>query len=172
MFLVKPFPGNPINKFSHLDKPVGELVSFFQQKPGAWWANKENQLSFLNWFREALGYESLERFYSTPRELLTRMGGTQLLKVHNSLGAAVTDNYPTHYWEKWRFVDRDSNWHHEQNQRRAYFDSVGKTLRFSGLEDWYKYPMDSLKTVRCFVKLYFTPSTTLIFQSFRKCLKN
>jgi hypothetical protein len=68
---------------------------------------------------------------------LFALGATILRKYNKSLFSALTALFPEHEWLAWRFVSAPNNFWASRENRRKYFEWLGKELDIKQLEDWY-----------------------------------
>jgi hypothetical protein len=55
----------------------------------------------------------------------------------NSLVRALARVYPEHDWSAWKFNKAPMSFWKEFDNRKAFFDWAGKTLKLESLEGWY-----------------------------------
>lgn len=81
---------------------------------------------------------SLDGWYRIKASEVMEKGGSGLLQGHGgSLISALRKAYPEHEWQEWKFNQIPSHFWREEGNLRRLADSLGASLRFDALEDWY-----------------------------------
>jgi len=80
----------------------------FHQTPKQWWASRKNQLQYIEWLRETLGYTDLEDLYLLTasdiikhdgmfREILASIDVIYILRTHSTKQVACYYDKIVHY---------------------------------------------------------------------------
>ena len=93
------------------------------------WDNKENQLQYIDWLGEHLGYTTKEDWYKiTTNDFHTNYGSTLISNYYNSSPILLLKSmYPECEWFFWKFVCSPRNsWDSKENQLK-YITWLGET---------------------------------------------
>ena len=138
--LNRKYNGSPYQLLTSLYPEYEWLFWKFGQAPSGSWDSKENQLKYMNWLGETLGYTTKEDWYKvTVKDLDDNYGASLLRKYYNSTTSQlVTSLYPEYEWLFWKFTSAPKNfWDSKENQLK-YITWLGEQLGYTTEEDWYK----------------------------------
>ena len=123
------------------------FLSFLSQHGDANWTIPQNQRDFFDHLGRQLGYKSLDDFYKLSIDDVRNHGGKILLDIlfDGSIHHALQSIYPEHEWYPWLFPQNVPTgfWNIKENQKR-FMDWLGKKLKFTRLDDWYKITVRDL----------------------------
>jgi hypothetical protein len=143
----------------------------FMHVTKGFWQNKANRKLYFDEIGKELGVKELADWYTFQTEDLSKFGGlsqwssfihhyftihqqlTSFVRAGNgllsnfygdSLPAALSDVYPDHEWQPWRFsVAPSSYWRtiagsNDPEKIRGFVEELGKQLGVASLEQWYR----------------------------------
>lgn len=92
-----------------------------------------------------LGFKDLEDWYRADKDILEKYEGPNFLSRYgNSICLAVQAAYKEHDWHIWKFKNPPSGFWKQTDNRKKYFDWLGKHLGYNKMEDWYGISGDSI----------------------------
>jgi hypothetical protein len=119
----------------------------FTSAPHGSWKSKENQLKYMAWLGEQLGYTTKEDWYKiTQKDFENNYGGALIMNKYNgSPYLLLTFLYPEYEWLFWKFVCSPNNsWGSKENQLK-YMAWLGEQLGYKTKEDWYKISQNDFR---------------------------
>ena len=82
-----------------------------------------------------LGFKMLDDWYKITRKTLVDIIDIKLFEsYHNSTYNLLSNVYPHHDWNKWKF--KPISWE-DPNIRLQFFDWLSNKLGFKNLDNWY-----------------------------------
>jgi hypothetical protein len=82
----------------------------FTRVPVGFWDHEPNRLKFLSHFASSNNIASFEDWYNVTAEQLSLGGGAGLLsRYRNSMSAMLSNLFPAHNWQAWRFEKSPSS---------------------------------------------------------------
>ena len=109
------------------------------------WKKIEKRRSFFDCLKTKLGYTSFDDWYKLSIGDICKHGGRGLLHYYNnSPSQALIDVYPDHNWLMWKFNILPKGYWDDFENRRAYFDWLGKKLGFNNMLDWYNVTTEDI----------------------------
>jgi hypothetical protein len=115
----------------------------FKRAPENWFDAPEQRRRFFDFVPRHLQYTpegDLSHWYRIPVEEVVKLGGGRMLRrlFGMSLAAALTDVYPDHKWDSWRFNKAPDNHLQDLAQQRTLLDEIGRRLGITDMQQWYK----------------------------------
>ncbi|MCP4659821.1 MAG: hypothetical protein GY856_30835 [bacterium] len=118
----------------------------FVVTPRNFWSDLGNRRQYLEWLGERLGFETLEDWYRlTYDDLMENHGHSLMLRYSSSPCLVIIASFPEHEWLEWRFYKVALGFWNNADNRRRYFEWLGKRLGFEKTEDWYSLPLEALR---------------------------
>jgi hypothetical protein len=120
---------------------------FEQGVPTGYWSDPITRRRFFDWLFQELQLQSLDQWYSVPREVVINNGGIGLITHYysNSLVNALKALYPEHNWLEWRFPKVSRSYWTEESRRTAYLMWLKEYMGYTRPEDWYQLKREDLK---------------------------
>jgi hypothetical protein len=117
----------------------------FASAPRNYWQDTKNQREYLDWLAIHLHIVSPDGWYKVSREtVIDNFGRGLMVEYGGSVLSALHVAYPSHDWCDWLFSKVENNhWDSEENRRR-YFDWLGRQLGLSSLDGWYDITTDDV----------------------------
>ena len=110
----------------------------FIRAPNNSWDSKENQLKYMGWLGEQLGYTKLDDWYNINHHVFkNNYGGGLISKYNNRPSKLLSSVYPEYEWLFWKFIRAPNEWDNEENQLK-YMNWLGEKLGYTTTEDWYE----------------------------------
>ena len=118
----------------------------FTVAPNSSWENKENQLNYMAWLGEQLGYKTIEDWYKITKNDFEKNYGCRLCHIYNNSPYQLLKSmYPEYEWLFWKFTPAPQNsWKSKENQLK-YMNRLSNTLGYTTIEDWYKITVDDFR---------------------------
>lgn len=126
--------------------PENEWLEWkFNKTPNSFWKDRKNQLKYVKWLGEKLGYIHREDWYNITQNLIQEYHGSGLLQLFkNSPILLVRNIFSEFEWFEWKFVQTSKNFWTDKNNHIKYAKWLGEVLGFEKQEDWYKITHDSI----------------------------
>jgi hypothetical protein len=111
----------------------------FLHTPDDFWADKANQVEFLNWVKQEMRFKGIGGFYKVTTQDIKDYGGTGLTKLFNdSVYDIVKSAFPQHDWLPWKFsYIPQSIWQRDPDLVNRFFNYIGAKLKISSMDQWY-----------------------------------
>jgi hypothetical protein len=144
--LLSKYNGSPYQLLTSLYPEHNWLFWKFTVAPNSSWENKENQLQYMNWLGEQLGYTTIEDWYKITKNDFEKNYGCRLCQIYNSSPYQLLKSmYPEYEWLFWKFGQAPQNsWDSKENQLK-YMNRLSNTLGYTTTEDWYKITVDDFR---------------------------
>jgi len=145
----------------------------FHSIPCELWKEKNQFHSYFEYIRQREGYFSLYGWYEAQKLKLEEKYSffPHILKMYeNKISSALTDIYPRHSWEIWKFEERDY-FNKVENQKKM-MKWLEETLPIKSQLDWYQLPAETLKQKKGrYLLEYYSHDMLLLFSSLMPQLK-
>lgn len=124
------------------------MIWRFSSVNAGFWREKENQLDYLQWFSDQRNMKRKEDWYNiTTRDLLVNGGDGILVQYNNSISSMLTEVFPDHKWQIWRFQQVPKGFYDNLDNKRDYFDWLEDELEIKELSDWYRISLDQIAKI-------------------------
>jgi hypothetical protein len=116
--------------------------------PLNFWDSLENRKRFLHWVGKQLSIKNMEGWYGVSGTQVKNLGGRGLLSKEetNSIHKLLVTTYPDHEWLPWRFRKTEPRWFEQQDNRRMFFDWLGKRVGVVDKQDWEKVTAQTIRS--------------------------
>lgn len=104
---------------------------FFLKTSKHFWDDFNNQILYMKWLFDHLGFKDVEDWYSiSSSDFINNLGRGILNKYNNSPSRLIMSVITNHQWIEWRFESTSPKfWHIKANQVK-YLQSLYSTLNY------------------------------------------
>ena len=111
----------------------------FTSAPNNSWDSKENQLEYINWLSQELGFTNMEDWYKITRNIFIKnYGGGLLSKYDGCVYKLLNSLLENHKWLFWKFIVAPKHCWERKEKQLEYMDWLAEELGFRKKSDWYK----------------------------------
>ena len=137
--ILNHYNSSPYRLIIHVYPEYEWLFWRFRQAPSGLWDSRENQLQYMTWLGEHLGFTNMEDLYQIDGQHFEDNYGSSLLSRYNSSPLRLLNSlFPTENWSFWKLGRASKNsWESKENQLQ-YITWLGEHLGYATMNDWYK----------------------------------
>lgn len=137
--MLAQFGNSPIEAVRNVYPEYELLIWKFDRCPNGFWRDEDNVRVYLEWLGKKKKYSSPKQWYKISSRILDANYGTSLKNIwHGSPRQAAYCLFPDYDWKPWLFNQVPANWWKNADNRKEYFEWLGKKHGFLKPNDWYK----------------------------------
>jgi len=124
-------------------KPNYHFYEWKMSAPKNFWKSPLNRQRYKDWLQKELGYSSNEDWYKITQLIINENYGGGLLKIYKGSPFIFMKNLvPKYDWKAWKFSHVSAEYWNSKDNRKIYFQWLGKELGYKRYDDWYKISQD------------------------------
>eukprot|EP00026_Physarum_polycephalum_P007396 Phypoly_transcript_07456.p1 GENE.Phypoly_transcript_07456~~Phypoly_transcript_07456.p1 ORF type:complete len:448 (+),score=49.37 Phypoly_transcript_07456:69-1412(+) len=108
----------------------------FHRTSRSYWEDKGNQVQFVEYLGEQLGYKKKSDFYEVTIKDFQAHGGNYLISKYGSIHKLLSSVLGGE-WQAWRFTQVSPGFWADLENCLSFMKSLGTSLGYQKMEDWY-----------------------------------
>ncbi len=142
-----------LNYYGTINAMVRDYLPWYDWKewlfpvaPAGFWDDAQNQLRYLKWLGDRLGFKTWEDWYRVrARDFVENRGGALVGRSRGGgMVALIVSRFPEYEWHEWRFNHVPTGFWDDPVNRRRYLKWLGDRLGYEEPEDWYGLRVEHL----------------------------